>query len=119
MNQIKIGNFIAECRKNKNLTQVQLAEKLNVSDRAVSKWENGKAMPDSNIMLNLCSILGINVNELLCGEAIDFAKKEEQLNELIYQMTTNEERYHKRLLYSACMIVAISLVAFIFLINLI
>ena len=119
MNQIKIGNFIAECRKNKNLTQVQLAEKLNVSDRAVSKWENGKAMPDSNIMLNLCSVLGINVNELLCGEAIDFAKKEEQLNELIYQMATNEERYHKRLLYSACMIVAISLVAFICLITLI
>ena len=119
MNQIKIGNFIAECRKNKNLTQVQLAEKLNVSDRAVSKWENGKAMPDSNIMLNLCSILGINVNELLCGETIDFAKKEEQFNELIYQMATNEERYHKRLLYSACMIVAISLVAFICLITLI
>ena len=81
MDQIKIGKFIAECRKKKNLTQAQLAEKLNVSDRAISKWETGRAMPDSNIMLKLCYILGINVNELLCGEAIDFEKKEEQLNE--------------------------------------
>ncbi len=119
MDQIKIGKFIAECRKKKNLTQAQLAEKLNVSDRAISKWETGRAMPDSNIMLKLCYILGINANELLCGEAIDFEKKEEQLNELIYQMATNEERYHKRLLYSAYMIVAISLIALICLITLI
>ena len=119
MDQIKIGKFIAECRKKKNLTQAQLAEKLNVSDRAISKWETGRAMPDSNIMLKLCYILGINVNELLCGEAIDFEKKEEQLNELIYQMATNEERYHKRLLYSAGIIVVTSLVALICLITLI
>ena len=119
MDQIKIGKFIAECRKKKNLTQAQLAEKLNVSDRAISKWETGRAMPDSNIMLKLCYILGINVNELLCGEAIDFEKKEEQLNELIYQMATNEERYHKRLLHSAYLIVVISFVALICLITLI
>ena len=119
MDQIKIGKFIAECRKKKNLTQAQLAEKLNVSDRAISKWETGRAMPDSNIMLKLCYILGINVNELLCGEAIDFEKKEEQLNELIYQMATNEERYHKRLLHSAIVIIATSLVALICLITLI
>ena len=59
MDQIKIGKFIAECRKNKDLTQAQLAEKLNVTDRAISKWETGNAMPDSNLMLKLCSILGI------------------------------------------------------------
>lgn len=53
MNQIKIGKFIAECRRNKNLTQAQLAEKLNITDRAVSKWETGKSMPDSSIMLQL------------------------------------------------------------------
>ena len=53
MDQIKIGKFIAECRKNKNLTQAQLAEMLNVTDRAISKWETGNAMPDSNIMLKL------------------------------------------------------------------
>ena len=119
MDQIKIGNFIAECRKKKNLTQAQLAEKLNITDRAISKWETGKAMPDSDIMLDLCYILGINVNELLCGEMIDMEQKDEQLNELIFQMAKNEERYHKRLLHSACVIVATSLAALIYLITLI
>ena len=98
MDQIEIGKFIAECRKNKNLTQAQLAEELNVTDRAISKWETGKAMPNFDIMLDLCSILGINVNELLCGEMIDVEHKDEQLNELVFQMAKNEERYHKRLL---------------------
>ena len=119
MDQIKIGKFIAECRKKKNLTQAQLAEKLNVTDRAISKWETGKAMPDSDIMLDLCYILGINVNELLCGEIIDMEQKDEQLNELIFQMAKIEERYHKRLRHSAFVIVAISLVALICLITLI
>ena len=64
MDQIKIWKFIAECRKKNNLTQMQLAEKLNITDRAISKWENGKALPDSSIMLDLCNeqlitILGI------------------------------------------------------------
>ena len=71
MDQVKIGRFIAECRRGKNLTQMQLAEKLNITDRAVSKWENGRAMPDSSIMIELCSVLGINVNELLSGERIE------------------------------------------------
>ena len=70
MDQIKIGKFIAERRKNKNLTQMQLAEKLGITDRAVSKWENGKAMPDSAIMLELCDTLEISVNDLLHGEVI-------------------------------------------------
>lgn len=71
MDQIKIGAFIAACRKEQKLTQAQLAEKLNITDRAVSKWENGKSMPDSSIMLELCEILGIKVNELLSGERMD------------------------------------------------
>ena len=70
MNQEKIGKFIAECRKEKNLTQLQLAEKLNISNRAVSKWETGKSCPDVSIMMELCDILGISVNELLSGERI-------------------------------------------------
>ena len=57
MDQIKIGKFISECRKKQNLTQSQLAEKLTVTDRAVSKWETGKAMPDSSLMIDLCKIL--------------------------------------------------------------
>ena len=75
MNQEKIGKFIAECRKEKNLTQLELAEKLNISNRAVSKWETGKNCPDVSIMLELCDILGINVNELLSGERIIMQKE--------------------------------------------
>ena len=74
MDQTKIGKFIAECRKKKKLTQMELAEKLNITDRAVSKWENGRAMPDSSIMLELCNLLGITVNELLSGEVIEKKK---------------------------------------------
>ena len=119
MDQIKIGKFIAECRKKQNLTQAQLAEKLDITDRAISKWETGKAMPDSDIMLDLCDILGIKVNELLCGEMIEIEHKDEQLNELIFQMAKNEERYHKRLLHSAYVIIATSLTALICLMSLI
>ena len=119
MDQIKIGKFITECRKKKNLTQAQLAEKLNITDRAISKWETGKTMPDSSIMLDLCDILEISVNELLCGEKIDVEQKSEQLNELIFQMAKNEERYHKRFRYSAYLILATSLIALVCLITLI
>ena len=70
MDQQKIGKFIAECRKKHGLTQMQLAEKLNITDRAVSKWENGRSLPDSSIMLELCSLLGITVNDLLSGEVV-------------------------------------------------
>ena len=71
MDQLKIGQFIAECRKQKSLTQMQLAEKLGITDKAISKWERGIAMPDSSIMLEFCDILGISVNELLSGEKIN------------------------------------------------
>ena len=119
MDQIKIGKFITECRKKKNLTQAQLAENLNITDRAISKWETGKSMPDFDIMLKLCEILEISVNELLCGEMINMEQKDEQLNELIFQMARNEERYHKRLRHSAYVIIATSMVALVCLITLI
>lgn len=70
MDQIKIGKFIASCRKEQGMTQAVLAEKLGISDRAVSKWECGKSLPDSGIMLELCKLLDINVNELLSGDKI-------------------------------------------------
>ncbi|MCM1542916.1 MAG: helix-turn-helix domain-containing protein [Blautia sp.] len=76
MNQKKIGEFIAKCRREKDLTQAQLAEKLHITDRAVSKWETGKCMPDAAIMLELCGILGITVNELLSGEKVDMENVE-------------------------------------------
>jgi transcriptional regulator with XRE-family HTH domain len=71
MNQETIGKFIATCRKEKQLTQMQLAKKLGITNRAVSKWETGKSIPDASIMLELCNVLGITVNELLCGERIE------------------------------------------------
>ena len=64
MDQVKIGKFIAERRRQANLTQMQLAEKLNITDRAVSKWETGRSLPDSAIMLELCGVLKITVNDL-------------------------------------------------------
>lgn len=76
MNQIQIGRFIADCRKKSNMTQNKLAEKLGITDRAVSKWETGKSIPDPSIMLELCEILNISVNELLCGKKLD--EKEEK-----------------------------------------
>ena len=67
MNQKNVGRFIAQCRKNKNLTQTQLAEKLNISNQAVSKWETGKNMPDLSNILELCEILGVTADQLLRG----------------------------------------------------
>ena len=86
MNQIKIGKFIASCRKEQGMTQANLAEKLGITDRAVSKWENGKSMPDSGIMLELCELLEINVNELLSGEKIDMNNYEEKTEENLRQV---------------------------------
>ena len=100
MDQIKIGKFIAECRKKNNLTQMQLAEKLNITDRAISKWENGKAMPDSSIMLDLCNELKISVNELLSGEMIDMNNYNEIAEKRLLEMAKKEERQNKRLIAS-------------------
>ncbi len=71
MNQIEIGKFIANQRKEIGLTQAQLAEQLAITNRAVSKWETGKSMPDVSIMLQLCEILGITVNDLLSGKKLN------------------------------------------------
>lgn len=94
MNQTAIGNFIARCRKKQKLTQAQLAEKLNITDRAVSKWETGKSMPDSSIMLELCAILDITVNELLSGEEIEmepYENYEKKAEENLLALKQKEE----------------------------
>ena len=83
MNQEKIGKFILECRKKKNLTQEQLAEKLNVSDRTIGNWENGRNMPDLSLFKPLCEILDITINELLSGEKIKQDDYQEKLEENI------------------------------------
>ena len=97
MDQIKIGKFIAELRKEQNMTQSDLAEKLNISNRAVSKWETGKSMPDTGIMQELCSCLNISVNELLSGERISAdeynIKAEENLIALSRQSNKRNSGY--------------------------
>lgn len=96
MNQTEIGKFIARCRKEKKLTQAQLAEKLNITDRAVSKWETGKSMPDSSIMLELCEILGITVNELLSGEKVDMEDYEKKADENLIALKRKDENSRTR-----------------------
>ena len=98
MDQLKIGRFIAECRKKKDLTQMQLAEKLNITDRAISKWETGKSLPDSSIMLDLCDVLGITVNDLLCGEVVTMNNYNKELENNLLEMIKLKEQADKRLL---------------------
>ena len=98
MDQIKIGKFIAQRRKMINLTQLQLADKLNITDRAVSKWETGKALPDSSIMLQLCDVLGITVNDLLNGEVVTMENYKEKTDEMLLQMVKEKEERDKMLL---------------------
>ena len=98
MDQIKIGKFISECRKKVNLTQMQLAEKLNITDRAVSKWETGKSIPDSSIMLELCDILKITVNDLLSGEVVTMERYDKEMENNLLEMVKQKEEADRRLL---------------------
>ena len=111
MNQIKIGKFIAECRKSKNLTQMHLAGKLSITDKAISKWERGISMPDSAIMLELCDILGISVNELLSGEKISMENNSQQNEQLLLDMAKELERKNKTIWTSMWAIMIVSMTA--------
>lgn len=102
MNQAKTRKIISACRKEKKLTQAQLAEKLNITDRAVSKWETGKSMPDASIMLELCEILGITVNELLNGEKACTERYEKKTDKnLTVQKGTDNNILKKNIIISA------------------
>ncbi len=98
MDQIKIGKFIALCRKEQGMTQSALAERLGISDRAVSKWETGKSMPDSGIMLELCDFLKINVNELLSGERIMAESYDKRAEENLLEMKREIEEKNRQML---------------------
>jgi transcriptional regulator with XRE-family HTH domain/DNA-directed RNA polymerase subunit RPC12/RpoP len=111
MDQIKIGKFIAECRKKQNLTQSQLAEKLDITDRAVSKWENGRAMPDVSLMLKLCGILKISVNELLSGEVIDIENSNKKDEQVLLDMAKEVESKNKIIWTSMWIIMLVSMIA--------
>ena len=111
MDQLKIGKFIAECRKKANLTQMQLAEKLGITDKAVSKWERGIAMPDTSIMLELCDILSISVNELLSGEKISMENNNQKNEQLLFDMAKELEQKNKTVWKSMWVIMIISMTA--------
>ena len=113
MDQIKIGKFIAERRKKANLTQAELAEKLLITDKAVSKWERGIAMPDSSIMLELCGILGITVNELLTGEELNMENSNPKNEQLLLEMAKELEQKNKTVWRSMWIIMAVSITAMI------
>ena len=97
MDQLKIGKFIAERRKACGLTQAQLAERLNITDRAVSKWETGRSMPDSSIMLELCKELKISVNDLLSGEVVTVDNYDKNMEKNLLEIVKQKEESDKNL----------------------
>ena len=113
MDQLKIGKFIAECRKQKNLTQMQLAEKLGITDKAISKWERSIAMPDTSIMLELCDILGISVNELLSGEKISMENNNQKNEQLLLDMVKELEKKNKTIWNAMWIIMTVSILGLI------
>jgi transcriptional regulator with XRE-family HTH domain len=115
MDQEKIGKFIAECRKENGYTQASLAEKLGITDRAISKWENGKSMPDASIMLELCELLKINVNELLTGEHIIMDNNYKEVAEKnLVEMKTQEEKAKEKVILVVIIFVIILAIMLLF-----
>ena len=118
MDQSKIGKFIAECRKNNKLTQEQLAEKLGVTSKSISRWENGKTMPDLSLMRPLCDILDITINELISGGRIDkkeYQKKSEEniINTINY--SNKKTKFFK--IFLGCLITIILILVLMFVID--
>ena len=113
MDQIKIGKFISEKRKEKNITQSKLAEMLYITDRAVSKWERGICLPDAGTMPKLCEILGISINDLFSGEIVDMKNNEKILEEHLLEMTRLKEEKDRQLLNLEYVIGSIILILFL------
>lgn len=111
MDQIKIGSFIAETRKQKNMTQRQLADALAISDKTVSKWERGKGLPEVSLMMPLCEALDITVNDLLSGQTVtdtDYKKKaEENMMDLMKENQENKQRFVLSMVCGVITIVAV------------
>ena len=116
MDQTKIGKFIQEKRKKKNITQSTLAEKLNITDRAVSKWERGICLPDASTMPELCELLDITINDLFSGEMVMKKENEKKLEEDLLEMTKLKEEKDKQLLKLEFVIGYTSSITFIVLI---
>lgn len=108
MDQVKIGRFIAARRKAAGMTQMQLAERLNITDRAVSKWETGRSLPDSSIMLELCGLLNITVNDLLSGEVVKMEVNQREMERNLLEVVRAKEEADKRLLTMEIVVGALS-----------
>lgn len=119
MNQEEIGKFIAECRKNKKITQQELANKLNVTDKAVSKWENGRCMPDLSLMNELCEILGISINELLSGKRLTNEEYQKKLEENIIKINLTVIKKYIVKTLKIFFITILSIIVFIHTINIV
>lgn len=117
MEQQMIGKFILTCRKEKGLTQMQLAEKLNITNRAISKWETGKSMPDVSLMLDLCNILGITVNELLSGERIAMENYQERAEENLMELQSKKEKVQRE--YNSILKILIAAFSLLFVLNMV
>ena len=108
MDQIKIGKFISERRRAQGLTQAELAERLGITDRAVSKWETGRSLPDSSIMLDLCRLLSISVTDLLCGEVVSMENYNKELEKQFIELKKQKEEADRNLLRMEIVIGVIS-----------
>ena len=113
MDQIKIGKFIQDKRKEKNITQSELAEKLYITDRAISKWERGICLPDAGTMPELCKILKISINDLFSGEVVDMKNNEKKYEENLLEMTKMKEEKDRQLLMLEWVIGFIGVAAFL------
>ena len=111
MDLVKIGKYIAGKRKNLGLTQKQLAEKIGMSDKSVSKWERGICLPDVSLYFDLCSILGISINEFLAGEDIVHENIEKKSEENIISVVTDSKRKQKSLKYIICALLILSILS--------
>ena len=109
MDLVKIGKYIAGKRKNLGLTQKQLAEKIGMSDKSVSKWERGICLPDVSLYFDLCSLLGISINEFLAGEDIVHENIEKKSEENIISVVTDSKRKQKSLKYIICALLILSI----------
>ena len=115
MDLIKIGKYIAGKRKSLGMTQKQLAEKIGMSDKSVSKWERGICLPDVSVYLELCEILGISLNEFLAGEDIEIDNIEKKSEDTLIQITKDssyKQRYLKKIIAVLLIAVGVCVIAF-------
>lgn len=110
MDQIKIGKFISLKRREKNITQCELAEMLGISDRAISKWENGVCMPDVSNIPKLCNILGITINDLFSGYVVDMKEIDKQMENNLLELAKQKEEADKKLLRTETFMTLVTIV---------